>query len=675
MSKLLSIASIVMCFCLCHPGLILAQNSAQTDALKNNAYFHLQHQHYDEALAAARKLPAIYDKYMLMGLAYLQSDKLEESEEWLNEGISQFPDSLKLAVIKVEVLFFQERYPEMLQLLQATEEKAGMALTHDTGLEQLRLKAAYAYQKTARNSYEQKHYTRSARQYAKALQYEQSPEIYLGLCLSLLEQENWKELISRAREGLKKYPNQSDLSGLLANAYFKTGDYEALQQVYTGIYEADPQNIQKALTLGEVMMANSDFQEAQQHYDHLLQQFPENPEVYEAALQISMQYRNLESRVAILNRKNEHIPAIETVLQLAESYQLGKKWNEAIHLYDSLLAEHPDSVRFQMERVKAYKRNDSLSTIKTELAELIQSFPAEPLFAASYLKVLQTEECAQRQKALKNVNTQDTGDLLYLKAQLLWDCHKKEEARAFLLESIKKDVHKPEPYVMLATISSEEEALVYTEKAAFSLLKSIQSKEKLLNTLSLNNPFDPVWLDVPHTKELLDRQKEQLKEMIGLASKNFSLSATEALLNSLQEEFKRNALLMFLSGQHYAYHRQKEQAIGHYQKAIELEPALLQAQYEWARLNEKSAQMREAMMGYEKALAIDDEFEEAYDGLIRLYRKNGQLAQLADRWKMLYSNDKGNEVLKNALIEALHKQGKMEEAKAITQDNAANDLK
>ncbi|WP_375577548.1 hypothetical protein ABWH96_10850 [Marivirga tractuosa] len=652
---------------------VQAQLSEDDKAMVKNAYFYLQHQKYKQVLTTTEEMPEVYDKYLLKSLANFHTDQLKEAGKWLDKGIERYPDSLRLSVIKADVLFFQEDFTEMLSLFHRIEKKIGIKHPKGIGFDELTSKVAYIYQKMGREAFQNKNFEKSEDQYLKALQYEATQEVYLGLCLSLLEQEKWSSLIDYSREGLEKYPEQSDLLGLLANAYFKTEDYKKLQEIYVKIYQADPENMDKALTLGEVMMANKDYKVAQKHYDYLLNTFPKNQRVYEAALQLSSQYRNLESRIAILERKKRYLPSEETVKQLAESYQLAQQWDKAIDLYDSLSTHSDNSLLFLKQLVKVYNRTDSFDIELSRIKELNLQYPEEAVFSLAYLEKLNSKSCKHKLEGIEQISLKDNSQVLTRKAELLLSCDQEKRAYQLLQKVNKLDSVAPEAYVLLAHISINNENLQdssykYLKLASSSLLKTIEMDEKLFKGLSLNNPFNPIWLEVPQMKVCLERRKESLEELLDLASRHFNLSQTEGLFKMLHKDFEGNALLMFLSGQHYAFHRQKELALKQYKKAIELEPELISAQYEWARLNEKLKQEEAAIMGYEKAISIDDQYADAYDGLIRLYRNKGELSQLTDRWMLVYSNNKGNDVLKNALIEALHKQGRMEEAKAITKN-------
>lgn len=75
--------------------------------------------------------------------------------------------------------------------------------------------------------------------------------------------------------------------------------------------------------------------------------------------------------------------------------------------------------------------------------------------------------------------------------------------------------------------------------------------------------------------------------------------------------------------------------------------------------------IREAISSLERALALIPDETSIYSELIQLYREVGQLDQLSDRWSAKFRADKDNELLKEHLIEALHKAGRFDEASEI----------
>lgn len=663
--------TVILCSSFCLNGKAQQQSA---NALKNNAYFYMQQQQYDAAIETATMLPAGYDKNLLLGAAYLNKKDYNSATKWLLTGEKQYPDSIQFSILIVEGNFLQEDYEGVVQQFEKTLPKK---LTTNAQLEALKPKVAYAYQKLAQGAAEEKNYALSERCYRKALTMDQSVQSYLGITLALLEQSKWPELIKYAQEGLAIYPKHPDLLGLLANAYFKTEDFLALQETYTKIYAEEPNNLQKALTLGEVMVANNDFDAAQQHYDLLLNNFAEEKAVYEAALQISSRFRNLESRLAILTRQLKFIPSLETAMELAETYQLaGDNW-AAINLYDSLMVNNPIEIDIKEAFVKLYERTDSLEKISQKLEGFTVTHPESSYFKVALLKAAKAAKADDCSNALKladkffqvsNINLKKERAFIYQK------CGRTAEGINLLQELIMVTEDTPDASVSLAKLSMTTDSLLekragYLKIAANQLLSEIAALEIQIKNLNLMDPFNSYWLEVPAIKSRLDQYKIDLSEIMNLCSEQLPLAQSNQLVSFLKQEHPDNARLMFLSGQHYAFHRQKEKAKNHYEAAISLEPDLLEAQYEWARISEKANERQQAIAGYEKTLAINDQFAPGYAGLIRLYREKDQLGLLTSRWKLLYSNQQQNEVLKEALIEALHKQGRLEEAAAISHKN------
>ena len=86
-----------------------------------------------------------------------------------------------------------------------------------------------------------------------------------------------------------------------------------------------------------------------------------------------------------------------------------------------------------------------------------------------------------------------------------------------------------------------------------------------------------------------------------------------------------------------------------------------------AQIYERGGNITGALQAWERALAADNDMEEAYRQLIRLHRANGTLDGLCDRWLARHRADPGNERLADFLVDALHRAGRYEEARQITQ--------
>src|SRR5690625_6879883 len=73
-------------------------------------------------------------------------------------------------------------------------------------------------------------------------------------------------------------------------------------------------------------------------------------------------------------------------------------------------------------------------------------------------------------------------------------------------------------------------------------------------------------------------------------------------------------------------------------------------------------QFSRSILPYERTIAINHKNRSAYHPLIRIYQKERDLPSLCDRWLITYRHEKENEVLKEFLIEALHKADRFKDA-------------
>ncbi|MDZ7808253.1 MAG: tetratricopeptide repeat protein, partial [Gracilimonas sp.] len=100
-------------------------------------------------------------------------------------------------------------------------------------------------------------------------------------------------------------------------------------------------------------------------------------------------------------------------------------------------------------------------------------------------------------------------------------------------------------------------------------------------------------------------------------------------------------------------------------KSVEYSPELFEAHLELSEIHEDKGNIEEAIASLERALSLNSTESTVYSKLIQLYREIGQLDQLSDRWSAKYRADKNNGLLREHLIEALHKAGRYDEAREI----------
>ncbi|MBD3276523.1 MAG: hypothetical protein GF372_14505 [Candidatus Marinimicrobia bacterium] len=72
---------------------------------------------------------------------------------------------------------------------------------------------------------------------------------------------------------------------------------------------------------------------------------------------------------------------------------------------------------------------------------------------------------------------------------------------------------------------------------------------------------------------------------------------------------------------------------------------------------------------YQRVLSINGKNEQAYANLIDLHQNQNSLDKLCDVWMSRYRANRRNDVLKEHLIEALHKAGRYEDAQQIVAQN------
>jgi lipopolysaccharide biosynthesis regulator YciM len=142
---------------------------------------------------------------------------------------------------------------------------------------------------------------------------------------------------------------------------------------------------------------------------------------------------------------------------------------------------------------------------------------------------------------------------------------------------------------------------------------------------------------------------------------------TEAILLKILKEYPESALLMHHLGRLYYEDGKIEKARINIEKAVRLQANREETHLFLGHLYQKTDQFEKAVLSYERVLTLNDEYAEAYRSLIRIHQKSGKLDELCARWLQRYHHQKQNPVLREFLIDALHRANQFDEARALLQ--------
>ncbi len=175
-----------------------------------------------------------------------------------------------------------------------------------------------------------------------------------------------------------------------------------------------------------------------------------------------------------------------------------------------------------------------------------------------------------------------------------------------------------------------------------------------------------------------DVEAERLERLSALAESAFrfmtALDAERAapIVRDLVQRYAASPTVRSLAGAFYESQGEPERARAEYEQAVALAPSRRDAHLALGRIAERLGDSRAALGSYERALSLDETQSDAYLALIRLYRAQDSLDSLIRRWQARYRAHPFNGVLRNHLLDALNKAGRIDEARTLAESTRAD---
>jgi tetratricopeptide (TPR) repeat protein len=316
--------------------------------------------------------------------------------------------------------------------------------------------------------------------------------IYLNNKMAIILEKlgDTKGAIKYALKCLQIDPNDIESHLLLAELYFISGDKASEQKEYETALGLDPQQQRVRMTLVTVLIRNGLFNEALGHLDELIKQNP--------ALTIAYYYRG-RVQIELGNYKEaekEYLHTLElddnmepALFDLASLYQMEKRFDEAIKLYEKLVSLYPanrivkerlialynslgqtDNTNRLLEDIKRgsepgdpirqtlglfYLREGKLAESIAELDLIVTAWPKDN--KSRYYLAIAYEENGEPEKALNHFRMIQVGSDYFINSQIhmayIMDARgESDEAINVIKKAIEVDNKNLELYMMLASM-------------------------------------------------------------------------------------------------------------------------------------------------------------------------------------------------------------------------------
>ncbi|MFA5669591.1 MAG: tetratricopeptide repeat protein [Balneolaceae bacterium] len=608
--------------------------------------------------------------YQVLAASNLALMKFAETEKVANRGLKHLPNSNALIWFKSESLLqrgmLQEALPGYQKLLTANSHIS----TQD-----IRLRLGLIYQSLGGQFYQQEKFELAEENLQNSKTYiPDSVASYSNLALVYMRQNKWEEALEVIDEGREIFPESEGLLKMRVNALYETRNYGDVLDEYEQLYQRNPEDLDNAITYAELLLAQGKREQSEKIYEKLLDKHPNELKIYESLIGFYKARNNTLAQRGALRKMYTQFPKEASTMQrIAETYTAEKEWDNARAAYDSAATFGGDLKDIAVLKADTYLQQDSLEAAHEIYEQALQQFPKYPhllrLKGDSEEILGAFDQAITTYKAFVEVEKSPEAYERLGRVYLLTGDN--EKALDNFEQAAKKNTKSAVAYYEIARLylhtNRKNEAFemsLWALKLALTNLNVLQ--ESLVSSLQQQNNL----LEMKETDNMAGRFSENnfiAIEVFDFFTTHFEKEKVMPELHSLKNEYPQSGRLFYMISSYYIENGNKDEGVDLLKESVTLSPNLADAHVALGGYYSEQGQEQQANISYERALSADPENATAYRKIIELHREKGTLDQLCDRWITQLRVKPNQPILKEFLIEALHKAGRFEEASEIIQ--------
>lgn len=619
--------------------------------------------------------------YVLLGSSYLAEQQPILAERTAEKGLGHFNGNSSLRWIKAEALL-QQNLPEKAigiytELHEMPNSPPASPLFNER---QLKQRIGLIHQTLGAGAFRSGQFDRAVRHFSKTREIlPDSVNSYKNLAMVYLKQEKWGKAHKVVEEALAKFPDDFELMRIRANILLETGNFEGVMQQSEELYRKNPDDTEIALSYAQLLLTRGNSRKAYEIYDRLLKEEPENREIYNSLIEMYERQRNWEAKRGVLRRMKEEFPGDSSLQRkIAHTYERQEMWQKALQAYDSVMTEGVRDREIDLAVAGIYEQQDSLAQALEVYHSSLEIFDRDSTLLRKKASIEQ--KMGNFGQALKTYRkllgiTGSSSDYLSI-AKVLEEMDRAGEALRHYQKAIESGSRNPEAYYRAARLLYREGdrnlALTRSREALEFALEGIREEERQLKEM-LRRETNLVEIETDgQTSQKIETYDRRAEKAFVFITEKFDRQEAAPVLENLEERYPESARLLFLLGRYYRNTGDTKHAFALLQKSARLNPDLAEVHLSLGEYHKARGDNVKAVQSYERALSANPRSSGPYERLIELYRVIGELDRLCDRWKARYRTRSDNEVLKTHLIEALHKAGRLDEARKVVETGQGN---
>jgi len=341
-ARTLSLHWLIILFCfLFLPSLLSAQTS---QFFVQQGLLHYELKEYDEAIRnfeTALQYPNPgRDLYVYLASSQLLNQNIEGAIKTAREGLDEYPDFLRLRVMKGEALIQADlkRAIPLFEEIWANMKQNGLSEQDGIRKEDVGRYISRLYQQVAAEAFEANNFRVAANIYQKALPYDpQEIQIHNNLAYVLIQLEEWSEADRAIKTGLRRFPGSENLLLMQAQVYENQENSDALLSTLREWYETDSSNMNRAVLYGQSLMNANRANEANTFFREKIEAYPKERILYETLLDMNRTRFNISGTLEVLRMQMEQFPGeVETEEEYGLELISAQEYEEASAWFDSL---------------------------------------------------------------------------------------------------------------------------------------------------------------------------------------------------------------------------------------------------------------------------------------------------------------------------------------------------
>lgn len=406
------------------------------------------------------------------------------------------------------------------------------------------------------------------------------------------------------RELMTKYKSV-ELRRILADSYYKIGNYNSAAKHYEAILHLSPQDYEVRVLLAHSLKLDRQTNKAIKAYEEVLAKNPGESRVFKDVAELymaaSLHQKALEYFEKSVQNETDPEETLKLNIKIAKlNYDLGNL-EQAVHVYDILQESSPDSVELMLKRANIYLSLHNWQRCHDIYIEIEKHKPDDLTVLEKIGQMKFNLELWDEALEIYNdlVQSEDTQSQNYIH-------HKNRIAEIYI--NMGKSELAIEILSDLITLYPTEDLLAFTLAQAYISLGDFANAVELYTNLMENLPEDQVAVIKKHISDIVCTWGG---ELIGGGDYN---SAFDKLMLALKYD-DTNPDIYYRLGSVNFHTKNYNDSIAHFQRAISLTPQVSEYYIALGHSYDELGDAKAARDAFQDAISINPDSPKAYNAL------------------------------------------------------------